>query len=87
LENETMKKVTLSADPQIIQQAKELAAENNTSVSSMFERFIRHLVARRNPKPSLGPISRRASGIITIPAGRSGRQVLEDALLTQHGLN
>jgi|WetSurMetagenome_2_1015567.scaffolds.fasta_scaffold329416_2 hypothetical protein len=81
-----MKKVTLSADPQIIQQAKDLAAENHTSMSSMFERFIRHLVARRTPKSSLGPIARRASGIIALPAGRSGRQVLEDALLTRHGL-
>ena len=81
-----MKKLTLNADPEVIEEARELAERTGTSVSSMFERFIRLLAVQRRKTPPLGPITRKASGIIALPKGRSERQVLEDALLEKHGL-
>ncbi len=81
-----MKKLTLSADPEVIAQARKLAAESGTSVSSMFERFVRLLAAGRRSGRPLGPIARKASGMIRLPEGRSEREVLEDALLEKHGL-
>jgi hypothetical protein len=34
---------------------------------------------------SLGPITRRASGIVKLPAGRSDKDLLGDALATKYG--
>ena len=82
-----MKKLTLSADEEVIEQAKALAAEERTSVSAMFARFVRLMVRRRNAKPEIGPLARRASGMVTLPKGRSEREVLEDALAEKYGLD
>lgn len=74
-----MKKLTLSADPEVIEQAKRLAAESGTSVSSMFERFVRLMSRKGKPKRRLGPITQEASGLISLPRGKTERDVLEDA--------
>lgn len=81
-----MKKLTLSADPEVIEEARELAEQTGTSVSSMFERLVRLLAVQRRDTRPLGPITRKASGMIALPKGRSEREVLEDALLEKHGL-
>ena len=80
-----MKKLTLSADPDVIDEARELAEQTGTSVSSMFERFVRLLAVQRGAARPLGPITRKASGMIVLPKGRSERQIVEDALLEKHG--
>jgi hypothetical protein len=81
-----MKKITLSAEPDVIEQAHELAAQTGTSVSSLFSRMIRLLAQQRGSARPLGPLARKASGLITLPKGRSERQILEDSLLEKHGL-
>ncbi len=81
-----MKKLTLSADPDVIEEARELAEQTGTSVSSMFERFIRVLAVQRRSTRPLGPLTRKASGMIALPKGKSDRQILEDALLDKHGI-
>ncbi|HUY36965.1 MAG TPA: DUF6364 family protein [Pirellulales bacterium] len=80
-----MKKLTLSADPEVIEQAKRLADETGTSVSSLFERFIR-LLARRHPERRVGRITRQATGMITLPSSKSDRDVLADALTEKYGI-
>jgi hypothetical protein len=86
LENAAMKKLTLSADPDVIEEAREMAEQAGTSVSSMFERFVRLLAQRRHAERPIGPLARKASGMIALPKGRSERQLIEDALLEKHGL-
>ncbi len=81
-----MTKLTLSADPDVVKDARELAEQSGTSISSMFERFVRLLAQQRRTARPLGPLTRKASGMIALPHGRSERQVLEDALLEKHGL-
>jgi len=81
-----MKKLTLSADPDVIDQARELAEQTGTSVSSMFARVVRLLAEQRRSARTLGPLARKASGMIVLPKGRSERQIVEDALLEKHGL-
>jgi len=81
-----MKKLTLSADESVIREAKNLASESGTSVSSMFERFVRSLSRRRKPVRPVGPIARKATGVIRLPAGKSERAVLEDALIDKYGV-
>ena len=81
-----MSKLTLSANPETIDLAKALAAEQGTSVSAMFERFVTLVAAKQRQQTKVGPLTARASGIITLPKGRDARTVLEDALLERHGL-
>ncbi len=80
-----MKKLTLSADPEVIKQAHKLARESGTSLSSMFERFIRLLARRRKGARAIGPLTRKASGLARLPRRKTARQVLDEALLEKHG--
>ncbi|MGA2621168.1 MAG: DUF6364 family protein [Thermoguttaceae bacterium] len=81
-----MKKLTLSADQDVINEARELAQQNGTSVSSLFARFVRLLAGQRLAVRSLGPLTRKASGMVALPKGRAAQEVLEDALLEKHRL-
>jgi hypothetical protein len=73
-----MRKLTLSADEEVIETAKRLARREKTSVSAMFARIVRLLGSRRRP---LGPITRKVSGVITLPRGKTDREAIEEALL------
>jgi len=74
------KKLTLSVDSEVIDQAKHLANETGTSVSSLFERFIRTLARNRHGKRRIGRTARKATGIITLPPAKSERDILADAM-------
>ena len=80
-----MKKLTLNAAPEVIDEAKRLAAESGTSVSSIFERFIRLLARKRRREPALGQATRAASGVIRLPKGQDEQVVLSDALAEKYG--
>jgi hypothetical protein len=80
-----MAKLTLNADREVIEKAKRLAAERNTSVSAMFSRFIRVLADGRDRRKPLGKLTRRASGVIDLK-GRSHKEVLADALRDKYEL-
>jgi hypothetical protein len=82
-----MKKLTLNADPEVIEQAKRLAAETGTSVSSIFERFIRLLARKRRRDPCLGRAAQAASGVIRLPKDKNEKEVLADALAEKYGTN
>jgi len=81
-----MKKLTLSADPEVIEQAKQVAEASGTSVSALFERFIRILARGRKGKQPIGRITRKASGVIKLPRGKSERDVLAEALTDKYGM-
>ena len=79
-------KLTLSAEKPLIRDAKRIAAERHTSVSAMFARFLRSLTAAGEKKaPSLGPITRKASGLVGLSKVRSDRELVEDALSAKYG--
>jgi hypothetical protein len=82
-----MPKLTLSADPATVKLAKTLAADQDTSVSAMFERFVKLMAATKLPRSPVAPLTRRASGMVTMPKGKQARDVLIDALLDRHGLD
>ncbi len=81
-----MQKLTLSADESIIKKAKMLAEEEGTSVSAMFDRFVRLLLARRANDPAVGPIALKATGVITFPKSKQEREILEEALAEKYGI-
>ncbi|MBN1346629.1 MAG: hypothetical protein JXQ73_28320 [Phycisphaerae bacterium] len=79
-------KLTLSAEDDVIKEAKRLAEEQNTSVSAMFARIIRGMARRRKSTAGLSPITREVAGIARLPRGKTPRDVLTDALMDKHGL-
>ena len=79
-----MKKLTLSMDEETIAQAKRLAAEPGSSVSAMFSRLVRAMALKPGEKIKIGPIARRATGLVKFPSGKTDRELLEDALADQY---
>jgi hypothetical protein len=84
------RKLTLSADEQVIRKAKRLAARQGTSVSAMFARMVCGMAeAEAEPAPGEVPensIAARASGFIRLPRGKTPRDVLTEALMERHGI-
>ncbi len=81
-------KLTFTADERLIEEAKRLARARNTSVSAMFSKFLESLSEIRRQEPqNLGPITKRASGIVKMPDGKTDEQLLEDALAQKYGVN
>lgn len=80
-----MAKLTLNADKDVIEKAKRLAAERNTSVSAMFSRFIRVLANGAGGDLPIGGIAKKASGVIDLK-GRDYKDVLTDSLREKYGL-
>ena len=74
------KKLTLSAPEDVIEEAKQIAAKNNTSVSAMFTRLL-NAVSRSDDSETIpiGPVTQRASGIVDLPSGTYD-ELLTDAL-------
>jgi hypothetical protein len=83
-----MKKLTLSADEDVIREAKRLARRNRTSVSAMFGRFVRSLAGPRKAADDIPPdsIAARVTGIISLPKGKTPRDVLTEALMEKYGV-
>ncbi|MBN1943409.1 MAG: hypothetical protein JW849_08970 [Phycisphaerae bacterium] len=80
-----MTKLTLSADEKTIQRAKWIAGKHNTSVSALFSRFVRSMEKREWADAPLGPITKKASGLVSLPKTRSDKKLLADALADRHG--
>lgn len=81
-----MKKLTLNADPEVIEQAHRLAKAHGTSVSSLFARFVQFLAQRERGRQPVGRLARSATGLVKLPRGKNEREVIEDALVEQYGL-
>jgi len=83
-----VKKLTLSMEEADIRAARRIAREHGTSISGMFSRLIRAMMARRrkdNEPQELPPLTRELSGIISLPKGKSDREIIEEAILDRHG--
>lgn len=83
-----MKKLTLSADERVIAQAKRLAARRRTSVSAMFARFVTAMSRKEKATLEVPPdsIAARVTGVISLPKGKSDRDVLTEALMEKYGI-
>jgi Family of unknown function (DUF6364) len=79
-----MKKLTLNAEPEVIEQARRLAEAQGTSVSSLFARIVRFLAQRHGDRVPVGRLARGASGLVKLPRGKSERDVIEDALVEKY---
>ena len=79
-------KLTLSTDKGLLAEAKKLAVQEGTSLSSMFARFLRAVLQERNRPAQPGPITRRATGLVKLPPGKSDRELIDEALAERHGV-
>lgn len=80
-----MSKLTLSVDNQIVDQAKKLAHDNNTSVSAMFARFIQSVSTRDSQTIKPGPLTRKATGAVSV-GSEDYKDLITDALTKKYGL-
>ncbi len=82
-----MKKLILSADESVIEQAEKIAREHGTSVSAMFERYIRALARQgENAEVPADSIAARVTGLAKLPPGRTDRDLLDEALMEKYGI-
>ena len=82
-----MTKLTLSAETDLIADAKQWASSHRTSVSGMFARFLRSIEQiERDESAQIGPLTRQATGLLNVPKNRSDQELLEDALFDRHGI-
>ena len=87
-------KLTLSADPEVIRKAKELAAKEGTSVSALFERWTILFTKTGTTNAGFAPhkeapseLAQSVSGIIELDEAADERSLLTDALLEKHDLD
>ena len=84
----SMTKLTLNAESALINEAKKLAAERNTSVSALFSRLVAIMGRTEYAKPlTMGPITRKATGLLRLPSGRTSKEILAVALSEKYGLS
>jgi hypothetical protein len=78
-----MKKLTLSAEEDIIEQAKRIARREKVSVSALFARLVRGLSQRDRSAKEIpaDSLTARATGLLRLPKGKTPRDVLTEALL------
>lgn len=81
-----MTKLTLSVDEAVVKQAKEIAQANGTSVSAMFSQFVRSVAAPRRRPTKIGPLTRKASGIVKLPPDKDYKELLVEALMDKYGI-
>ena len=79
-----MTKLTLSVEPNIVEQAKKLAEKSDTSVSAMFSRFVRGMAHQSRRKAKIGPLTKKATGIVSLGKGEY-KDMLTDALMDKYG--
>ena len=80
-----MNKLTLSAEEDIIQNAKRIAADHKTSVSALFARFVQAMMNREWADKPVGPIARKATGVANLPNDLTDKELLADALADRYG--
>lgn len=61
------KKLTLSLDQTIIENAKSYARSNDISLSKLIEAYLHSLTKRNTKKPKITPLVESLSGVIELP--------------------
>ena len=78
-----MPKLTLSINEELVELAKQIAAQNNTSISAMFSQYITSLT-ETDKHPKLSPLAKKASGLVQLPPDKTDKELLTDALLEKY---
>lgn len=82
-----MTKLTLSVEEAVVEKAKQIAKANDTSVSAMFTQFVLSMAAGESRPLKIGPLTRKLIGILKVPADKSYKDLLTEALMDKYGLD
>jgi hypothetical protein len=84
-----MTKLTLSMDEDIVAAAKRLAKRHRTSVSAMFSGMVKAMAAQERGETEIpvDSVTARLTGILKVPADKTDREILEDALRERYGVD
>ena len=86
-----MTKLTLTADPDTVRELKQIARQQGTSISAIFSRLAKGLIAmNRGDAPQMpakiGPKTRVCLGAAKLPKGMTAEQVIEEAMFEKYGI-
>ena len=81
-----MGKLTISMDDEIIAAAKQLAAADSVSVSAMFRRYVLCRLKPQKSKIKIGPLTKKATGIIKLDDSKSDKELIAEALMEKYSL-
>lgn len=86
-----MTKLTLTADPDLVRELKKIARKQGTSVSAMFSRLGRAMVALdKDDAPRMpariGPLTRACLGAAKLPKGKTADQIREEVMFEKYGI-
>ncbi|WP_429885995.1 DUF6364 family protein [Geoalkalibacter halelectricus] len=74
------KKLTLSLDESVIEEAKKFARRRHKSLSRMVESYLRQVAHGNPPDEDITPLVAELSGVLSPPSAEQGRQEYRDYL-------
>lgn len=78
------KKLTLSLNGSVIENAKIYAAENSTSLSKLIESYLATLTTRKKEKVEITPLVKSLSGVITLDEDIDVKDAYTDYLIEKY---
>ena len=78
------KKLTLSLNGSVIENAKTYAAENSTSLSKLIEWYLATLTTRKIEKVEITPLVKSLSGVITLDEDFDVKDAYTDYLIEKY---
>ena len=78
------KKLTLSLDQSIIDEAKEYAKSNNISLSKLIESYLSSLMKRRTDSFEITPLVESLSGVVSVDEDFDYKKEYADFLLNKY---
>ena len=81
-------KLTLRPTKEVIELAREMAKEDNTSITQMFSSFILSRSRRKKKRTEIpaGPLTQSLTGIVKVPADWDYKKEMEDIFSEKYGL-
>lgn len=81
-----MPQLTLFMNKDVIDEAKRIARKRGVSVSTIFSQFIESIAeeSQRQKRPPLGPLTRKAIGMVSLPPDRTDRELIEQILADKY---
>jgi hypothetical protein len=78
------KKLTLSLDAKVIEQAKLYAQDHQISLSRLIESYLSSLIEKKSEEIVITPLVESLSGVVTIPEGFDYKADYTDYLLEKY---
>lgn len=78
------KKLTLSLDESVIENAKLFAKKNNISLSKLIEGYLKSIVDNKTKNVEITPLVESLSGVVQLPEGFDIRDEYTKYLIEKH---